>query len=104
LNTPPTKIGFHTISARVRLMTSWIRVNAKYVHGEEQSKKNSRRLFIRSCHSKKFVMAGLDPATQGQGPHADPNSNASLCEPWVAGSRFACPAMTDIFFKAPTPA
>ena len=37
-------------------------------------------------------MAGLEPATQG--PRAD-GSTALAYDPWVAGSRFACPAMTN---------
>jgi hypothetical protein len=36
-------------------------------------------------------MAGLEPASQGQCAIV---SAARLYEHWVAGSRFACPAMT----------
>jgi len=42
-------------------------------------------------------MAGLDPATQGHDLKPIQNSPAPLYDPWVAGSRFACPAMTDFF-------
>ncbi len=39
------------------------------------------------------VMAGLEPATQDQRAN---RSATLLYEPWVAGSRFACPAMTTL--------
>jgi hypothetical protein len=42
-------------------------------------------------YSKSIVMAGLEPATQGKRAEA---FTARLFDPWVAGSRFACPAMT----------
>ena len=45
-------------------------------------------------NSPLIVMAGLEPATQGQRASV---STAPLHDPSVAGSRFACPAMTEIF-------
>src|SRR5208282_5486292 len=46
LNRPPTRIGRQISSASWRRATSSIFVNARYVHGLEQSKKNSSFLGI----------------------------------------------------------
>jgi hypothetical protein len=48
--------------------------------------------------SPKVVMAGLEPATQNRRMNG---SAAALYDPWVAGSRFACPAMTiEVVFES----